>query len=294
MIEDGSGGDFGSQWLCQLFAGTGCGLVVLMQAFLDEGSTHGGAPLTCVGGYLFEPEAAIRFQAEWNKVLQPFADKGVTCFHASPCAYPDDEFVQLREVERKYLFRELVTLTKATARLGFVAELEDAVFKEWQIANPSIASLVGSKYATCCLQCLLFIKRWVQRENYLGGINYAFEALGEQKHGKQKGRGNPFEKEVRALMAEVAGNPGLTEAFRWAGDSFHPKGQMRALEAADLLAWTHPKLHDRTNEYVRIAKGLFVRDGLLHLRTTITPTALSFHAIFNESHNLRRKTRNQR
>jgi hypothetical protein len=66
---------------------------------------------------------------------------------------------------------------------------------------------------------------------------------------------------------------------------------MRALEAADLLAWTHPKLLDKKSEYVRIAKGLFAKGGLLHLCTTITPTALTFHALFNESHNLRNKRR---
>jgi hypothetical protein len=261
----------------------------MIQACLDEGSTHDSAVLTCVGGYLFEPENAIRFQTEWNKVLEPFASRGVTYFHAAPCACPDDNFVFLKPEERKYLFRELVTLTKATARLGFAAELERSVFLNWKRDNPSIAPLVGSVYASCCLQCLLFIKEWAQRENYTDGIAYKFEAIGEQKDGKQKGRGSPFENEVRSLMDAVEGDFALREAFRWAGYEYHPKGQMRALEAADLLAWTYPKLLDKTNEYVRIAKGLLLKGGLPHLCTTVTPTALSFHAMFNESHNLRRK-----
>jgi hypothetical protein len=217
MIGKRSSADFGSQRLCQLFAGTGRGIVVVIQAFLDEGSTHDDAPLTCVGGYLFHPEAAVRFQSEWNKILKPFASRGVTYFHAAPCACPDDNFVFLKPEERKYLFREIVTLTKATALLGFAAELEKSVFLDWQRDNPSIASLIGSRYASCCLQCLLFIKEWAKKENFTDRIAYEFEAIGEQKTGKQKGRGSPFENEVRRLMHSVESHPALSEAFRWGG-----------------------------------------------------------------------------
>lgn len=263
---------------------SGCGLMAFIRCFLDEGSTHESAPLTCVGGYLFDPESATVFQSEWNEILKPFASRGIVYFHATDCAFPDGEFTNLFEEERKYLFRELVALTRKHARFGFVAELEAALLKEWRAANPTISAWCGSRYAICCLQCLMFIKGWAEREHYEGQIAYEFEA----QRDKNKGKGNPFENEVRKLMGKISSSPKLSANYMYAQDSYNAKGTLRPHEAADLLAWTYPKL-DRQNatDFVKIGKGLFREGSLPHQCTMVTHAALSFQAVFNSEHGLR-------
>ena len=250
--------------------------------------------MTCVGGYLFEPKAASEFQDEWRKRLHPFVSRGVTHFHAVECAEPDKKssFANLNAAERLSLFGELVTLIEHTAKVGFVADVEDSVFEQWMIDNPSIRSLVGSKYISCCLQCFRFLSRWGERTHDERPVHYFFENVGDLRKDENdnRKRAHLFDKERAALMNEVAGNPKLGQAFRYGAYTHFPKGEMHALEAADLLAWAHSGLRNkRPTDYARIARRLFRRDGKVrHLCATITPAALTATALFNEGHGLRR------
>jgi hypothetical protein len=294
--DTSTGGGDDEDYVCillrQLFSGDDGGLVAVMQACLDESGTHDKARVTCVGGYLFEPKAASDFQNEWRQKLRPFAARGVTYFHAAECEEPDRQspFINLNDAERLSLFGDLVALIGRTAKVGFVAEVEDSVFDEWMVGNPTVNQFVGSKYISCCLQCFRFIAAWSDKTDDEQKIHYFFERVGKpQKNGKGC---HPFDEERAALMNAVAANSNLTQAFRYAGDTNFPKGEMHTLEAADLLAWSYAGLRKkRPTDYTLIARRLFLKDsGVRHLCTTVTPGALTAAALFNEEHGLRINT----
>lgn len=266
--------------------------VMKQQACLDESGTHAAARVTCVGGYLFDPKAATDFQNAWREKLRPFTDKGVTHFHAAECEEPDikSPFINLNDAERLSLFGDLVALIERTAKVGFVAEVEDSVFDEWMASNPTINQLVGSKYISCCLQCFRFIAHWSGKTEDQEKIHYFFENVGDLR---ENGKGaHEFDKERAALMTAIAANSRLIQAFRYGGDTHLPKGEMHVLEAADLLAWTYAGLRNkRPTDYALIARRLFLRSGSVrHLCATITPWALTATALFNEEHGLRINT----
>lgn len=58
--------------------------MIQIQTFCDETSN---AEVYCVGGYLFKSENATRFQNEWNRVMLPLKNRGITAFHAVDCAF---------------------------------------------------------------------------------------------------------------------------------------------------------------------------------------------------------------
>ena len=256
--------------------------VIKQQAFVDESRTQDTDPLTVVGGYVFTPDAAEGFQNTWSERLRPLASKGIACFHAAPCAANDDEFLNLNYAERISLFRDLVDLTRKTAVFGFVAEVEDSVYKSWRQGNPTVNSLVGSKYAACCLQSFMLLNEHLEDKKQL---HYFFERIGETKEKR-----HPFDKERDDLMGAIEANDRLSRTFRYGGYSRLPKGEMHALEAADLLVWTYSSRKEKPTEYTRIARGLFAKDGPAHVYSPVTPMSLTFIALLNDEHGIRENT----
>lgn len=259
--------------------------MIKQETFVDESCTHDAAPVTIVGGYLFTPQAALGFQNSWRERLRPLADKSITSFHASPCAAKDEEFVNLNDAERLSLFHDLVALTRKTAMLGFVAEVKDSVYKSWRKENPTVDSLVGSKYAVCCLQSFMLLNEAAKKENERKSIHYFFERVGEGK-----GKGHPFDKERDDLIRAIEASSKLVRMFRYGGSTRTPKGEMHALEAADLLVWTYSSLKHPVTKYTKISRGLFAKGGPEHLCTPVTPMSLTFIALLNDEHGIRENT----
>lgn len=260
--------------------------MITHQSFLDESGTHDNSPLTIVGGYLFDAESARRFQQEWSQVLLPFRERGITWFHACGCAHQEKNFAKLNYAERLSLFRKLVDLTRETAHIGFFTELESAVYDAWRANNPTVNSLVGSKYAACCFQCPLFLRQILREEKDIGDIHYFFERIGEEKNGK----GNPLDRERNELLAVIEATPSLVEAFRYGGETRARKGQFHALEAADLMVWTYSSIHEPLTEFTRVSRQVFREGRLRHRYTTMSPSALTEIARLNNDYRIRENT----
>lgn len=260
--------------------------MITHQSFLDESGTHDNSPLTIVGGYLFDADSARRFQEEWSQVLLPFRDRGITWFHASACAHRNKHFARLTHAERLSLFRKLVDLTWETAHIGFFTELESAVYDAWRANNPTVNSLVGSKYAACCFQCLLFLRQIVRREERnIGDIHYFFERIGEKN-----GKGSPLDRERNELLAIIEATPSLAEAFRYGGETRAPKGQFHPLEAADLMVWTYSSIHGPLTDFTRVSRQVFREGRLRHRCTTMSHSALTEIARLNNDCGIRENT----
>lgn len=266
--------DFFYEHVKQVFP-DGKGLFAMIQTFCDETSN---AKVYCVGGYLFKPENATRFQHEWNRVMLPLKARGINAFHACDCAVGQNEFANLSEPERMALFRDLIDLIHDTAEVGYVAELNHDDYSHWLSSNMTMAAFVGSEYGVASFYCLSSFKDWAKDANSRDDIDYEFEAGNEV-----------FMDEVGSLMNKVGSNPALREAFRYRRHGFGLKGLMRQLEAADLLVWAYQKLevnHRLYPECVRIGRGLFRNSKVPHRAATLSEFSLTFNAIFNESHSL--------
>ena len=252
------------------------------ESYMDESGTHDGSPLTLVGGYLFDAKSAARFQQVWAQVLKPYRDRGIEWFHAYSCANKEKNFANLNFAERLSLFRQLVDLTRDTAYMGFVVELESSVYDAWRVDNPTVNSLVGSKYAACCFQSLLFLRQLLKRERLdIGDIHYFFERIGQEN-----GKGNPLDRERNELLAVVEAHPGLVKDFRFGAETRAPKGQVHALESADLMLWTYSSLHAPLTDFTKVSRRLF-REGLRHRCTTMSYGALTEIARLNNDFQIR-------
>jgi hypothetical protein len=259
--------------------------VITHRSYLDESGTHDDSPLTVVGGYLFDAKSAEQFQKEWNQVLRPFRERGIEWFHAYGCANKEKKFANLNFAERLSLFRQLVDLTRETAHMGFFTELQPAVYDKWRANNPTVNSLVGSKYAACCFQCLLFLRQILGEEKDIGDIHYFFERIGEEK-----GKGHPLDRERNELLTVIEATPSLIEAVRYGGETRAPKGQFHPLEAADLMVWTYSSFREPVSDFTKISRQVFAKGRLRHRYTTMTAHALSNIARLNNDYRIRDNT----
>jgi hypothetical protein len=247
----------------------------MIQTFCDETSNAG---VYCVGGYLFSPDNATKFQTSWEAIMKPLCARGIKFFRASACALAKDKFVNMPEPERMALFRDLIDLIHNTAEFGYVAEVKRGEYQTWVKQNPSMSESVGSQYGVASFYCLSGFKDWIKKAGHRGGVDYEFEA-GDQQ----------FMDEVGALMNKIASNPVLREAYKYERHGFGFKGLMRQLEAADLLVWAYQKLavdHRLYGECVRVSRGLFRNSPVPHRVALLSEFSLTFQSLFNSSHGI--------
>src|SRR5258708_21127773 len=135
------------------FVGRAFDLCVILKACCDETGTHDGAPITCMGGYVFDEDGEKEFTSEWVKVLQAFKNRGIEFFHANKCYLRKGEFSVIDEAEKGEVFTSLIALTRRTAKFGMVSGIRDEVFEEVMRRN-KFQTFTGSKYTICALRSL--------------------------------------------------------------------------------------------------------------------------------------------
>ncbi len=242
----------------------------MLEAFCDETGTHAGAQLTCVGGYVFEPDNARMFTENWAQVLQPLTARGIRYFHAAACSSGQVPFSNLSAAERDALFGDLVSLIRDTITIGFAAAIEDVQFQELMAKNTSdLRRFVGSKYTACCIRCLSLLGEWAKQSDYQGQIAYRFES------------GNEFADEADEMMRKIANDQELSERFHYASHSFHPKAEWLPLQAADFWIWGWQRAFAE-NRYGPVLRNLFRRPGKKpHYIAHMTSVSLSIQALVN-------------
>jgi hypothetical protein len=271
--------DFFLEFIQQVFP-DGRGFLVVLQAFCDETGNHGDARIACVGGYLFSPSNATLFQTRYREMLTPLRSKGVDHFHATDCATPDGQFKNLSEAERMALFGDMIDLIQRTAEIGFVAEVDRKLYRQWKELNPSIQMLAGSEFCVGSLQCLWFFSDWVKEHDPQSAIVYEFESGDKEQMD-----------EIGAIMNTIQSSQDLSECFKFEKYSFGKKKLVPHLNAADLLLWAYQKSnvnHKLYPDYVRISRNLF-RGKVSHKVVSVGGTLLTFRAVWNQSHGLRQK-----
>lgn len=159
-------------------------MAVVLKACCDETGTHSGAPITCMGGYVFDEEGERNFTTEWIDVLGPFKEHGIKLFHANKCYHLKGDFQNITEAEKKLLFDALISLTRRTARFGMASWIKDEVF-ERGVKRNKFQSFTGSKYTVCALRSLNLIEQWANENNFDGKVIYLFES-GNEYQGRSR------------------------------------------------------------------------------------------------------------
>ena len=189
-----------------------------MEAYFDESGSHFGAPILSVGGYLFEPEQRVIFDAEWSKLLSDFQ---VPYFHMVDCHSGDPPFDKLpRELRQAMVVRASKLINKFMA-YGIVVAVNENQYDQIVPRHP----LIGNAYSFIARQTFNAVRIWADREEYGGAISYFFEA------------GHKHQSDADFIMREHSRNAAVKAGARYQSHSFLRKEGANALQAADLLAW---------------------------------------------------------
>jgi hypothetical protein len=249
-------------------------LCVILKVRCDETGTHRDAPMTCMGGYVFDEDGERVFTSEWARALEPFKARGIELFHANKCYSRKGEFSVIDEAEKGGLFTSLIALTRRTAKFGMVSGIKNEVFEKVMHRN-KFQTFTRSKYTICALRSLTLIEQWADENKFDGKMLYLFES------------GNEHQGEANAMMETIKKDPKMRKAFRYENHDFLKKSLLPPLQAADMFLWLFqrwfsegkqdPFLHDLLNG-----------DGdVSHLYQNITELSLGMLALMNMAYGVK-------
>ena len=208
----------------------------MIEAYFDESGTHKSAPILCVGGYLFEREQAIKFDAAWRTMLKESGD--IPFFHMAACEAAEFPFDHTPSEIREAMIGRAVREIKAHMTYGVVLAVNENQFKSIIPKHP----LIGSAYSWLVNQVGAAVRKWEQDHDYRGQITYFFES------------GAPHQDEANYIMNLQASNEADNEKSCYAGHGFYHKNDTAGLQAADLLVWHY------YNDFERQQAGGYSRD----------------------------------
>lgn len=201
----------------------------MMEAYFDESGSHNGAPILCVGGYLFEREHCASFDTEWREMLCDFQ---IPYFHMVDCENGNPPFDKLRRHLREAMVRRASRIINQSMSYGVVIAVNEDEYNEIMPEHP----LIGSAYSFVARQTFNAIKTWAEREKYNGPISYFFEA------------GHSHELDADRIMQEHVRSSEVRSSVRYYKHEFLRKEEVLALQAADLLVWHY---HNDWCSYLR-------------------------------------------
>ena len=167
--------------------------VAIFNAYFDESGTHKESKVTCVGGYIFEAEQSLRFDEEWRTALREY---GIHYFHMVECAHGTGQFKSLSGQDRIELEKRLIGAIKRRARIGIVASVQEADYRQ---AVPAEIADIGGAYMACLVYCVLGVAAWVAKHRETGNMAYFFES------------GHPLQPTANRAMYDLAQNEVLRE-----------------------------------------------------------------------------------
>lgn len=198
----------------------------MLEAYFDESGTHEGSPVMCVAGYLFKTEQVIHLDREWLEALDQF---GLTCFHAADCAHGVREFEKLNAQQRKELTIKLIGIIKRRMEVGIAVSISETDFGK----HPANQFERGGPYILGALQVLSGVVAWAEKRSYNGKIAYFFESGHKHQH------------LAHAVIEMMTVN--VSDHLRYYSHTFAGKRDIRALQAADILAYEWQKEMRRLN-----------------------------------------------
>lgn len=221
-----------------------------VKAVIDESKPTKLTPLLCVGGYAFDSNAALDFHVRWGSII---GAKKVPFFHRVDMLGPRNEMAHLSQQEADELQSELIKLVRELSMFGFAVVLEPAEFESAlggyvAIRDDGTTGPPPTAYAFACMICLILIRRWIEKTDFVGEVAYVFEAGHEDEVSA-----NTF------IRDEIQNRPRARRRHKYGGHGFRDKRSDPTLQAADLIAWHTAKM------YVQRAGGYAQRPDTIEL-----------------------------
>ena len=197
--------------------------------FDESGTPDQSHPVLTVAGCVSSVTKWVRFQMEWNRVLEAAGFPAGTVFHMNRFARnlaPYQDFAG-QSRRKAALVSELVGCMKRNVNKAFSCSV---ALRDWERLNERyyIAENIGYPYAFCGRTCVAQLLKWAQNK----GLR---------------------QQDVKFYFEDGATHRGQLEKLLKANDGIGPlfvsKVLMVQFQAADLLAWKSRKVLVQVVEY---------------------------------------------
>jgi hypothetical protein len=215
--------------------------VVILNAYYDESGTHAGSTVTVMAGLVGDVNDWIEFDREWDKILRKYE---ITHVHAKHLFHRQGMYKGWGEQKSWRLLVDLMYVIQERKQL-FISRsflLEDHYLRVYLAKKPERRERLDSRYALCFRAFLHFLPSHHRDHFTRGTVNFILES-GHRNAGDALRVFNEFKADKNFEWRDSMGTL-----------SFGGKEGFPALQAADLMAYSHYKvvsdyLEDRDNDW---------------------------------------------
>lgn len=211
-------------------------VVALASVYLDESGTHDGAPVMCMGGYLFKDGNADKFNRQMAPVYKRF---NVPYFHTAEILGGKHKpggsgrFDHLSADHRDELARIFIKTVKRLSAFGFGATIDEQMYEK----SVRRYGTMPSAYAFLFYQCFIHVRKWIQRNDYRGKVAYFLE------NGAHK-RGDAIDYMTNTILKGEA----RKQLYGFSSFSLVEKDSCPVAHSPDLIAYHWFRYHKRRLE----------------------------------------------
>ncbi len=150
-------------------------------SYFDDSGTHATSVATIIGGYVATKDVWKKIEKPWRETLLEFRDKGVSCFHASPCLGQFNEFERLQRWECHYIYKQLSDILQENDVHAIWAAVKNA---DWDaVTDVNFKIVYPSAYDFCIDRILSPLAGWSAK--HAGGSPVGL-VVAEQKEHEQE------------------------------------------------------------------------------------------------------------
>ncbi len=193
--------------------------MAFFDAYLDESGTHNGAIYTTVAGAIAKRSSWYSLETQWQAMLRKF---NVKYFHATDLNCFGGEYREWKDDKRREFFSMIFKILKSEPITPIAISVNIDIFNKVKTEFPDISL---TPYQFCCEMCLREIVFFAKKKRKMNPVSVIFEA-------GQKTNSLGLHWIKQGLSVDE-----LVRKYKISGFSFHPKGDMPALQIADLIAY---------------------------------------------------------
>ncbi len=142
---------------------------MILTAYFDESGTHGGSPITVMGGVMANASQWSRFNLEFDRVRRKY---GFRIFHTKKFKSRSGDFANWPRERCLQLVWELADITKSAFMELVAFPLDNATYEsDYRLGEKPKKLRLDSRYGLCFRQCLLHFLREVLRRERKGKLS---------------------------------------------------------------------------------------------------------------------------
>jgi hypothetical protein len=186
-------------------------LFVIFTAYFDESGTHGGSPITVMGGVMANVAQWDRFEADFRRLKRRH---GFSVFHTKKFKNRTGEFKGWSVPQAHALVADMKVISAHAFTEGAVMTLDNAAYQKEYLAGEKPRTLrLDSKYGLCFRRCLIHFLTIADKRRHKSKptkINAILEA-GHPNHGDAERIFFELKKEFKGTRFDLLDTYGLAE-----------------------------------------------------------------------------------